>query len=523
MTSAPAQIDTLPTELELDALKCRTDFAYFIAEAWSVVESNNLDWNWHLDLKADRLQKITGEKRDDGTIDRDINRLVIMEPPGFAKSLIVSVMWPAWEWLRRPEERSQYYSGSDSVRKRDSRRCRQLLESRWYQKRKRALGLDWQFSDDQNQKIHFANTAGGERQSGVIGGKVTGDRADKQVVDDPYDIKEATRGTPSRIKDRMREVVRDWDDVLLDRLNDEKTDPRVLIMQRVHPEDLAGELKERDGYEIVEIRQEYNPTAQIQHPEFDPRTEEGELAHPERLDRESVEERKRSSTYEATNNQNPQADSGEIFQGSWFYKSSEQAIIEPSITYESIPPLDAMDFVATSWDLAGGTSSKSGSYDCGFCYAKRGPKYYVLPWRRRDRASYRRKKQMFDDLREESGIDKHLIEVRSSGEQLYNEKSNEYGGCIDINPKDYGSKTIRAQLASEPFETGDVLLPSKDLAPWIHRFVEEFISGMAGNNDRIDTWSQFYLYTKHRDASNRDISGPAFDEDGSHYLEDFTP
>lgn len=495
MADAPAQLDKLPSKREMDALKCRVDFSHFIRQAWSEIEPNDIAWNWHLDLKADRLQKVTK---------REIQKLVIMEPPGFAKSLIVSVMWPAWEWLKRPWERSQYYSGSNSVRMRDSRRCRNLLKSDWYQRTKKVLGLDWTFAEDQDEKGHFANTAGGERQSGVIGGKVTGDRADKQVVDDPYDVKEATRGTPETIKKRMRQVVRDWDDVLVDRLNDEKNDPRVLIMQRLHKSDLAGVLRDRDGYEVVEIRQEYDPEAAIQHPVFDARTEEGELAHPERLDREAVNERKRASNYEATNNQNPTSQSGQIFNPVWFYRSPKKEILDSSIIYESVPPVRSFDFVATSWDFAGGTSSDGGSWDVGHVYGKRGPKYWVLPWMQRKQASWLQKKQMFDALADESGVDRHIIETKSSGEQMYNEKSAEIGGCIDFSPS--ADKTTRAQIAAEPIETGDIYLPSSDIAPWIYDWIEELIDGIGGDDDRIDTWSQFVIYTNQRNKNTTDAT-----------------
>lgn len=471
--------------LEEEAQRLRADFSYFIQESWRIIEPNELDWNWHLDLKAHYLQQVT---------EGEIQRLVILEPPGFAKSLVVSVMWPAWEWLRDPTIRNQYLSGSDSVRKRDSKRCRDLMKSTWYRKRKKALGLEWQFSKDQDQKGLYANTAGGERQSGVIGGKITGDRADKQVLDDPNDVKDAIRGTPETIERRMAQTVSDWDDVLTDRLNDEANDPRVLIMQRLHKSDLGGVLKERDGYEVVEIRQEFDPDAEIQHPDFDPRTEKGELAHPERLGPEEIEQRKKSDIYEATNNQNPSEMSGEIFSPSWFYATPNHEILDPDITYESHPPLRSFDFVAASWDFAGGTKSGADSHDCGYVYGKKGPKYYVLPWRRREQASYLQKKEMFRSLQTESGVEKHLIEIKSSGEAIYNEMSSEYGGCIDFNPTQWGSKTTRAQIASEPFETGDVYLPTPQTAPWIMDWVQELLSGIAGSNDRIDTWSQFVIY-----------------------------
>jgi hypothetical protein len=45
--------------------------------------------NWHIDAICAHLEAVT---------DGRINRLLINVPPGSSKSLIVSVMWPAWEW-----------------------------------------------------------------------------------------------------------------------------------------------------------------------------------------------------------------------------------------------------------------------------------------------------------------------------------------------------------------------------------------------------------------------------------------
>lgn len=489
MKAAPSiQIDP-PSRQEYRALKRQQSFERFARDAWSSVEANELVWNWHLSLKADRLQKVT---------EREIRRLVIQEPPGFAKSLFVSVLWPAWEWLRRPEERSQYLSGSDSVRIRDSRRCRNLLKSKWYQRQKTLLGLDWVFSEDQDEKTHFANTAGGERATGVIGGKITGDRADKQVLDDPYDIKEATRGSESRVRERMEEVVRDWDDVLADRLNDERSDPRVLIMQRVHKADLAGRLEERSGYEVVKVQMEYDPQESC-NAARDPRTERGQLAFPQRFPRRVVAERKKSSAYPATNNQDPQTDTGGIYRAKWFYTSADSETLDEDHLYKQLPAIERFDVVTQSWDFSKGSQQSDASFSCGHIIGRMGPQVWLFPVEMREQCRFRRMKEM---VREVSGqwpsIRRKLVENKGSGPEVVDEMKGDLGGFIEFEPQGRGAKDVRGDIAAEPIEAGDFMLPHPVIAPWIRDWVRELLRFPSEPNDRVDTWSQFVIWSKSR-------------------------
>jgi len=486
MTAASVQIDP-PSRREYRALKRQQSFERFVRDAWGEVEGNELVWNWHLSLKADRLQKVT---------EREIRRLVIEEPPGFAKSLFVSVLWPAWEWLRRPEERSQYLSGSDSVRIRDSRRCRNLLKSQWYQRQKQLLWLDWTFSPDQDEKTHFANTDGGERMTGVIGGKITGDRADKQVLDDPYDIKEATRGTEKRVRERMEEVVRDWDDVLADRLNDERTDPRVLIMQRVHEADLAGRLEERASYEVVKVRMEYDPTKAI-HEAFDPRNEKGELAFPERFPERVVAERRKSSAYPSTNNQDPQPDKGGIYKAGWFYTTPESDTLDDKNLYRELPPLRLFDVITQSWDFSKGSQEPDASYSVGHIIGRMGPQIWLFPVEMREQCRFRRMKEMVRAVSSQwPDVGRKLVENKGSGPEVVEELKGDVGGFIDFEPQGRGSKDVRGDIASEPIEAGDFMLPHPVIAPWIRDWVRELLRFPAEPNDRVDTWSQFVIWSK---------------------------
>ena len=100
--------------------------AGFVREAWPILEPNTpLVWNWHLDALCLHLEAVT---------DGRINRLAINVPPGSSKSIIVSVLWPSWEWGPKGLRSMRYLTTSfaeDSV-KRDTRKHRDLTLSEWY-------------------------------------------------------------------------------------------------------------------------------------------------------------------------------------------------------------------------------------------------------------------------------------------------------------------------------------------------------------------------------------------------------
>jgi hypothetical protein len=142
-------------ERDIDASKRRCErLVGFIQEAWHVLEPNNpYIHNWHADAVAEHLEAVTYGR---------INpRLLINVPPGTTKSLIVSVLWPAWEWGPAGLASLRYLSTSysESYVSRDSRRMRDLVASEWYQAR-------W---GDHVQLVRtgetsFENTAKGSRE-----------------------------------------------------------------------------------------------------------------------------------------------------------------------------------------------------------------------------------------------------------------------------------------------------------------------------------------------------------------------
>jgi len=147
------------------------------------------------------------------------------------KSLLTSVFWPAWEWIESPSLRTMFSSYSMPLALRDSVRCRDLVTSDWYQER---FTPSWRIRSDQSSKTLFQNTETGWRYALSVGGSGTGFRGNKIIADDPLNAKE----TYSKIA--RDECVFWWDKVMSSRLNDMRVGSKVIIMQRLHEEDLSG-------------------------------------------------------------------------------------------------------------------------------------------------------------------------------------------------------------------------------------------------------------------------------------------
>lgn len=264
--------------------QCEESLVEFIRQAWHVVEPGTpYVHGWHIDAICAHLEAITfGLEDDDG-----LTRLLANVPPGMMKSLAVSVFWPCWEWSRYPHLRYLCASHSVDLAIRDNLRMRRLIESEWYQQR---WGHRVKLTRDQSAKTRFENTAGGFRAA-VAAGSVTGHRADRVIIDDPHSVESAA-------SDDMRQTTITWFlEAVPTRLNNPAKSAIVVIMQRLHDQDVSGVILDRDlGYTHLMLPMEYEPDRACStdvywqphwssEPELfeDPRSEVGELIFPERF------------------------------------------------------------------------------------------------------------------------------------------------------------------------------------------------------------------------------------------------
>src|SRR5689334_881529 len=95
----------------------------FVTQAWSIIEpATPFVPGWHIDAIVEHLEAVSRGY---------IRNLLINVPPRHAKSLLVRVFWPVWEWLRWPERRWLFSSYAATLSIRDSVKCRRLIESPW--------------------------------------------------------------------------------------------------------------------------------------------------------------------------------------------------------------------------------------------------------------------------------------------------------------------------------------------------------------------------------------------------------
>jgi len=224
------QANSLKFDLALlDQSLARDSLAEFVRQAWQIIEPTTpLLWNWHLDAICEHLEAVASG---------DLTRLVINLPPRSGKSLVASILWPAWVWVKRPSTRWLCASYSASLAIKFSIDRRSVITSHWYQSR-------WPvpLSGDQNQKQEFMNDARGHMIATSPSGTATGKGGDIIVADDLQNPEMAESEA------ERRNVIRFFDETLSTRLDDKRNGRIVVIQQRTHQADLTGHLLEQGGW-----------------------------------------------------------------------------------------------------------------------------------------------------------------------------------------------------------------------------------------------------------------------------------
>ena len=220
-------------ELQADAEYCVEDLHFSLQQVLAGDASGTpFQDSWHIGCLTEHLQAL---------VDRQIRRLIINVPPRSLKSTIVSVAFPAWRWLKAPHEKFLAASYGLALAKRDSRRCRNLIASQWYQAR---WASRYGLSSDQNEKGRFDNDRGGFRMIASVEGGVLGEGGSVIVMDDPNDLEKMNKEP-----DSYPQSVRDWYSGSMSSRNiDPKTDVRLCVQQRAsYGGDLTEYLLEAGG------------------------------------------------------------------------------------------------------------------------------------------------------------------------------------------------------------------------------------------------------------------------------------
>src|ERR1700739_2244978 len=175
--------------------------------------------NWHIEVIAAKLMEVWQGK---------IRRLIINLPPRHLKSLMASIAFPAWCLGHDPSAQILCVSYAQDLSDKLARDCRSIMLSPWYRQI-----FPTRLAPHRQAVQEFITTRQGYRLATSTGGVLTGRGADILVIDDPLKP-EGGRSDP------QRKAANEWfDHTLYSRLNDKRHGAIVIIMQRLHEDDLV--------------------------------------------------------------------------------------------------------------------------------------------------------------------------------------------------------------------------------------------------------------------------------------------
>ncbi len=212
-----------------ERIELENDLAKFARAAWPILEPGvELDWSWHYELFCEYLTLV---------YQRILRRLIINLPPRTAKSLFVSVIFPAWVWAKQNTHNFACGSYAEKLAIEHSVKRRVLIESEWYQSR---WGSSVKMAPGQNEKSKFKNTAMAQMIATSVGGTAIGLGGDTLILDDGMNPKQVA-------SDAETLTAHNWfDDTWRTRLNDLSTGAFIIIEQRTGQRDITGHCLEAD-------------------------------------------------------------------------------------------------------------------------------------------------------------------------------------------------------------------------------------------------------------------------------------
>jgi hypothetical protein len=210
----------------------RHDLCAFIHRSFIELEAGKqFLWNWHIEVLAAKLEEVRQGR---------CKRLIVNMPPRHLKSDAISITFPAWVLGHDPTKQFLSVTYAQDLSDNLARRSRTLMTSPFYQ----AL-FDTRISRGREAVSDYETTEGGYRLSTSIGGVLTGRGADIIVIDDPLKADDA-------LSDSRRRSVNEWyDNTLRSRLNSQEQGAIVIVMQRLHADDLVAHVQEPESWDVL--------------------------------------------------------------------------------------------------------------------------------------------------------------------------------------------------------------------------------------------------------------------------------
>src|SRR6266545_1354420 len=272
-TLFPSQQRMLSPSMAHVYAACRRDLVSFVRKMFHVLNPSAIfHMNWHICAIAYHLVQVWLG---------NIKRLIITVPPRSLKSIMSSVAFPAFVLGHDPTKRLIVVSYSADLAIKHANDFRAVVNSEEYH----GIFPGMRMSAMKNTQTEVVTTRNGFRLAMSVDGALTGRGGDIIIIDEPI----AALAARSQ---KSREHVVDWYfNTLLSRLDDKQNGAIVLVMQRLHEDDLAGVLlRGSDEWTVLSLPAfaEQDERIPIGNGRFHFR-HAGDVLHPERRSREPLE------------------------------------------------------------------------------------------------------------------------------------------------------------------------------------------------------------------------------------------
>ncbi|ABD46193.1 phage terminase large subunit [Neorickettsia sennetsu] len=404
-----------------------------------------------------------------------INRLIINIPPRHMKSTLVSVVFPAFVLSKEPSKGIIVASYSSLLSTKHSLETKLVMSSEWYKKKFK----DTVISKHHNTKNKFLTTKLGFRLATSISGTLTGEGADIIVADDPINALQANSNT-------FRERTKTWFlNTFMTRLNHSKKSIVIIVMQRLHYDDICGHLtRTSDKWHVISlplIAERKEKITSINSKKILLKRKEGEILNRNYLKHENIPKLKAeigTYVFASQYQQNPISNINSIIRREWIKRYLEKEEISEIL------------YISQSWDTAAFNTQQS-DYTVCITFARSKTAFYVLDVYR-EKLDYPEIKRAIVENAEKWKANYVLIENKSSGQALVQElRSSTALPIVSVTP--VRKKIERLYSVVSIFESGKFYLPYS--SEWLTNFELELFS-FPGSiyDDQIDSLTQYLNY-----------------------------
>lgn len=444
----------------------RLHFPSFIAKCIETIDpATTYVENWHILVLVVKLELVRLGV---------IRRLMINLPPRSLKTHIVSIAYCAWVLGHDPTTRIICVTYSNDVAKTHAKLFNKIMRSAWYQD-----AFPECRPEQPNKLMDWYTTKGGNRLATSIQGSILSRGADIIILDDP------NKGQEIYSKVIREKVKATYDQVISTRLNEPKIGKIICVMQRLHPEDLAGHLLSLEPWEEVVM-----PAIAIEREVWDLGNGETKVREPGELLQEFHVGRaeldlKRSMMgllpFEAQFQQRPVPAEGGVVKRRWLQ------------FYDEVP--EPLEFTLVSWDTAS-TLSENADWSVGTVWGVHEAKFYLLDVTR-DRLETPDLRREIEATHRRYRADATIIEDDGIGRAIVQDLRRTSGACRPISIKPRYEKLARMEARAVMFETGQVFVPRH--AEWLGTYLEELLSfPNSVKDDQVDSTSQALDYLQAR-------------------------